>query len=95
LKRLGSFVTVCLAAGLLAAEAGAAREPLRARELVSAARLAVPTAPFTTGSLESSDVDLPRSFMESGGVYNTRDGIAVRVVVSDAYAANPSADQAC
>jgi hypothetical protein len=32
--------------------------------------------------------------LESGGVYTTRDGIAVRVVVSDAYVANPSADQA-
>jgi hypothetical protein len=94
LKRLGTFVTVCLAAGVLAAEVGAAREGQRAREFVSVSQLAVPAASFETATLHASDLELPRSFMESGGVYNTRDGIAVRVVVSDAYVANPAADQA-
>jgi hypothetical protein len=94
LKRFGTFVTVCLAAGLLAVEAGAGTGDLRERDFLSTARLAAPAEFFTTRTLAASDLELPRSFMESGGVYNTRDGIAVRVIVSDSYIPNPAADQA-
>src|SRR5687768_5297773 len=94
LKRLGIFVTVCLGAGVLAAAAGAARGDAGVRDFLSPAELAAPAPSFTTRTLQASDLSLPRSFIESGGTYTTRDGIAVRVIVSDAYAPDPAADQA-
>ena len=89
-------IRIALAAlvALVVSAAPATAASGHARAFVSPSNLALPSAPFRTTLLEPADAAVPRSFAESGGVYTTRDGISVRVTVSDYYTPNPAADQA-
>lgn len=87
-------IAIAALAALAASAGPAAAAERHARTFVSPANLTLPSAPFRTTLLSTADAALPRSFAESGGVYKTRDGMSVRVTVSDYYLPNAAADQA-
>ena len=89
--RIALLALVALA--LWAASAASAQQR-HARAYLDPANLAIPSSPFRTTTLRPADLAVTRSVAESGGVYRTRDGINVRVTVSDAYTPNSASDQA-
>lgn len=93
MKAVSILLAPAAALALVAGQATAAPAG-HARKLVQATNLLTPAGAFRGAVLGGRDANLPRRFSDAGGVYQTADGISVRVVVSDFYDPDPAADQA-
>jgi hypothetical protein len=89
MKVASSLIVTALVAALAAAPSGSAAGTRRALE---PAGLLGPSRPFHDTVLPRKPSSA-RGLYDSGGVYRTQDGTAVRIVVSSSYPANPTADQ--
>jgi hypothetical protein len=85
-----ALIVTALAAALAAAPAGSSTH---GRQLLRPAGLLAPSRPFHDAVLARKP-STARGLYDSGGVYTTKDGISVRVVVSASYALDAAANQA-